>query len=507
MPKIELSEPFLRALLHSIDQGIHAVDRRGVTIFYNDVAAQLDGLAPEEVLGRHLLEVFPSLSGGTSTLLRAIETGRPVYNEQQTFTNFKGHRVTTINSTLPIFLEGELVGALEVSKDITRVRELSEHILDLEAALGSSSRRSARAGGAATAPHAAGGRTASASSGARPGGHARRKSGGNGRAVYTFADLVGEDPAWLSVVEQAQRAARVEANVLVYGETGTGKELIVQSIHNASPRRDGPFIAQNCAALPASLLEGLLFGTVRGSFTGAEDRPGLFELAGGGTLLLDEINSMPLELQAKLLRTLQERVIRRVGDIVERPVDVRVIATTNADPHQAVADGLLRRDLFHRLQVVYLELPPLRARTGDLGLLIDYFLQKHGAAGASVLSAAAMQALRAYDWPGNVRELEHALEGALALAAGGPIDVEHLPPPLSGPSRRWRAASATAGRASGTGLNFRAQAGAVERHLIEEALRHSRGNVSQAARLLAMPRQTLQYRLRKLGLDPAAYAE
>lgn len=475
MPKTELSEPFLRALLHSLDQGIHAVDRRGVTIFYNDIAGQLDGLSPDEVLGRHLLEVFPSLSHGTSTLLRAIDTGRPTYNEQQTFTNFKGHRVTTINSTLPIFLDGELVGALEVSKDITRVRELSEQILDLEAALGGGARRGRRS----------------------------KAQAARGRAVYTFADLIGKDPAWLATVAHAERAARADANILVYGETGTGKELLVQAIHNASPRRSGPFIAQNCAALPAALLEGLLFGTVRGSFTGAEDRPGLFELADGGTLLLDEINSMPLELQPKLLRTLQERVIRRVGDVVERPVDVRVIATTNADPQQAMAEGLLRRDLFHRLQVVYLELPPLRARGADLELLTDHFLRKHAPDRAPRLSPAVVRALQAYAWPGNVRELEHALQGALAVADGDTIEREHLPPPLSGAPRRWVAP--TAGHAASAGLGLREQAGAVERHLIEEALRRCRGNISQAARLLGMPRQTLQYRVRKLGLDPAAF--
>ncbi|BAD39016.1 sigma-54-dependent transcriptional regulator variant [Symbiobacterium thermophilum IAM 14863] len=329
-----------------IDEGIHVVDRNGVTVLYNQQAGQNDGLSPEEVIGRHLLEVFPSLTPATSTLLKVLATGKPIPAHEQTFANYKGQRVTTINSTLPIFHEGELVGAIEVSKDVTRVRELSERVAGLQAALlRPRSRRGAPVGG----------------------------------ARYTFDDLVGDHPAMQRLKEQALRAAATDSPVLVYGETGTGKELLVHAIHAASPRRHRPLVAQNCAALPEGLLESLLFGTARGSFTGAEDRPGLFELADGGTLYLDEINSMQPELQAKLLRVLQDGRIRRLGEATERQVDVRIIASTNEEPAAALASGRLRSDLYYRIAVVALEMPPLRRRASDIPLLTDHFLDKHSA--------------------------------------------------------------------------------------------------------------------------------
>ncbi|HWI66591.1 MAG TPA: sigma 54-interacting transcriptional regulator, partial [Symbiobacteriaceae bacterium] len=230
----------LQALLLNVDEGIHVVDRQGYTVLYNPQAGLNDGLEPDEVKGRHLLEVYPSLNEHTSTLLKVLETGEPIVNQQQTFTNYKGLRVTTINSTWPIRDAGELVGAIEVSKDVTRVRELSEQVVDLRAEL----------------------------LGKRKGPTAARSE-----ARYTVDDLIGAHPNFLVLREQALLAARGGAPVLVYGETGTGKELLVHSLHHASPRSNGPLVTQNCAALPAGLLEGILFGTVRGSFTGAEDRP------------------------------------------------------------------------------------------------------------------------------------------------------------------------------------------------------------------------------------------
>lgn len=469
-----LGEPLLTAILGSIDEGIHAVDPEGITIFYNQVAARLDGLDPEEVVGRHVLEVFPSLTPETSTLLKVLETRRPILHEQQTFTNYKGDRVTTINSTIPVFLGGELVGALEVSKDITAVRELSEKIVDLQAEL--LDRRKGRPRGS------------------QPG------------ATYEFKDLVGRDRSFVAVIEKARLAARSPSPVLVHGETGTGKELLVHAIHKASPRRSGPFIAQNCAAFPESLLEGILFGTVRGSFTGAEDRPGLFELADGGTLFLDEINSMAPELQAKLLRVLQDGRVRRVGDLRERPLDVRVIASTNIHPLQAIEDGLLRRDLFYRLNAVFLELPPLRERRDDLPLLVEHFIGKHGPRLGSPVTGVSPEAARIfseYSWPGNVRELEHAIEGAMNVADGPEILPEHLP--------AYLVREASGGAMPARNLAREAPEGSIrqslieaERQAIQEALERVEGNISHAARLLGLPRQTLQYRLKTLGIAASA---
>ncbi len=480
-------EAMLRALLAHLGDGVHVVDRRGTTILYNPQAGKNDGLDPQEVIGRHLLEVFPSLDHQTSTILKVLETGQPILNQQQTFTNYKGMRVTTINSTWPIYDSGELVGAIEISRDVTRVRELSEQLADLRAELLLKQK-------------------------GRP--------GGRSEARYTLEDLIGEHQGFRAVKDQALRAARGDSPVLVYGETGTGKELLVHGIHEASQRRTGPLVTQNCAALPEGLLEGILFGTTRGSFTGAEDRPGLFELADGGTLYLDEINSMDLSLQAKLLRVLQDGRVRRVGDVKEREVDVRVIASTNEDPLVAVRERRLRQDLYYRINVVYLELPPLRERASDIPLLVEHFIHKHRAltgARAHKLSSRVARFFQAYSWPGNVRELEHAIEAALQLASGDAIELEALPVHLQ------RAAASVIGegpeeeapeaepedlteekspprRVRVDPTRLRGTLAEVERETVQAALEECGWNISRTARRLGIPRQTLQYRMKVLGL-------
>lgn len=469
----------LNAVLSVIDEGIHVVDENGITVLYNQQAGQFDGLSPEEVIGRHLLEVFPSLTPATSTLLKVLATGKPIPAHEQTFANYKGQRVTTINSTLPIFHEGRLVGAIEVSKDVTRVRELSERVAGLQAAL--------------LKPRS-------------------RKGAPVGGARYTFDDLVGEHPTMVRLKEQARRAVATNSPILVYGETGTGKELLVHAIHAASPRRNRPLVAQNCAALPEGLLESLLFGTARGSFTGAEDRPGLFELADGGTLYLDEINSMQPELQAKLLRVLQDGRIRRLGESTERQVDVRIIASTNEDPAAALASGRLRRDLYYRLAVVTLELPPLRERASDIPLLTRHFLDKHSARlglPRRPLSPEVERFFQRHSWPGNVRELEHAIEAALQLASGPQIEMSDLPAPLQRAAAEWGKREAEAGTAApvsgedgpaASPRELRHRLASLEREAVRQALEAAGWNLTRAARLLGMPRQTLQYRIKVLGL-------
>ena len=473
----------LSTILDCVDEGIHIVDADGRTIFYNSAAGKLDGLQCGEVLGRHVLEVFPSLSASTSTLLNVVRTGVPILNQQQTFTNFKGHRVTTINSTVPIVVDGAVVAAVEVSRDITQVKRMSEKIVDLQREL------------------------LGKKDGVNDAGHAER--------LYTFDDIIGQDPRMVRLKALAQKAARTSSSVLVYGETGTGKELLVQAIHTASQRRKGPFVAQNCAAVPESLLEGLLFGTTRGGFTGARDRPGLFELAHGGTLYLDEVNSMPLGLQAKLLRAIQEKAVMRLGDTRLRKVDVRIIASTSTEPSEAVRRRELRSDLYYRLNVVSLAIPPLRERRGDIPILADHFIARFNKAmGTSVerLDGEAMAACMAYDWPGNVRELEHAIEGAMNVVDGPAIGLEHLPPSVASAWRGLHFGSAADRDPLGDrgGLHDRRRGSPVplkhdlverERSVVAEALKANGGNISRTAKALGLPRQTLQYRIRVLGLQ------
>lgn len=502
------AEAILRTLTAHLDEGIHVVDRRGVTVLYSRQAGGNDGLEPEEVVGRHLLEVFPSLTAETSTLLRVLATGKPVRQQEQSFRNYKGVLVTTVNATWPVYNDqGELVGAVEIAKDVTRVRQLSEQVVDLQAELIGRRRRGRRQAG----PPPEG----------RSDGHAEAHQPAHG-ARYTLADLVGSHPQMMRLKQQALQAARGDAPVLVYGETGTGKELLVHGIHGASPRAEGPLVAQNCAALPEGLLEGILFGTVKGSFTGAEDRPGLFELADGGTLYLDEVNSMDPNLQAKLLRVLQDGRIRRVGDTRERVVDVRVIASSNEDPQAAVEGGRLRRDLYFRLCVVSLEISPLRERRSDIPVLVEHFLAKHTVRlGAPVtgLSPAVAQFFQQYHWPGNVRELEHAVEAGLHMAAGPRLELADLPGHLQRAAAGYGVGAGTSGGialnpSSGTASDPLGAAGelgrrrghlrgalaAAEREMLLGALQEAGWNLSRAARALGIPRQTLHYRMRALGL-------
>ncbi|MGG4461023.1 sigma 54-interacting transcriptional regulator [Brevibacillus porteri] len=462
----------LQAILGAIDEGIHVVDANGITIFYNHVAAKLDGLTSEEVLGKPLLEVFPSLDRQSSTLLRVIDSGESIYNQTQTYKNWKGMRVETINTTLPVRVGKRLVGAVEVAKDIGKLKELSERLVDLQAQI------------------------------SKP----KRTKRSVDETTFHFEDILTMSEKMKRLKERARKAARTTSPVLIYGETGTGKELFVQSIHHASVRSSKPFIAQNCAALPAALLESLLFGTTKGSFTGADDRPGLFELADGGTLFLDELNSMPLDLQAKLLRVLQDGQIRRIGGSQSTKVDVRVIAAVNEVPQSLVERGIMRTDLYYRINVVSFELPPLRERREDVDMLIDHFLQKFNRIfGMNVrgISGEVASLFAAYDWPGNVRELEHVIEAAMNMVESDIILLDHLPAHLleRSPSEK-NEAPISAQLLSKEGCTLPEILREVEEKVIKDAMQQTDGNVLRAAKLLGIPRQTLQYKLSQRMIPP-----
>ncbi len=317
--------------------------------------------------------------------------------------------------------------------------------------------------------------------------------------------ILGRSPAILATLAKVSRLAQAPGTtVLITGESGTGKELVARAIHDADPNRSGGFVAVNCAALTESLLESELFGYEAGSFTGGREggREGLFEAADGGTLFLDEVAELELPLQAKLLRALQERRIRRVGGIEDRAIDIRVVASTHRDLRVAVGRGAFREDLFYRLQVAPIHLPPLRERGDDVLLLAEHYLRHFAqqmARHVDGLSAGAARALMAYDWPGNVRELRNVMEYAAILCTEGEVDAAHLNIPIAGA----RATPRTTDDATPAELVRRLpdrRLEAVERTVIEAALDESHGNVSAAARALGIHRQTLYAKLRAHGL-------
>lgn len=458
----DLTKEVLSAILKSIDEGIHVVNTKGETIFYNEVAAKHDGMKVEEVLGKPLLTIFPSLTENSSTLLKVIKTQAPIYNQTQVYKNVHGRQIDTINTTLPIMIDGKMIGAVEIAKDYSKMKLLAEHLLDLQKNLTKSQ---------------------------------SKKSSKN--VYYTLEDLLTVNPDFLRMKEEARRLAKSNSPILVYGESGTGKEILVQGIHHESPRANGPFIAQNCAAIPESLLESILFGTSKGSFTGAVERKGLFELADGGTLFLDELHTMPIELQAKLLRVLEDGMVRRVGGTENSLVDVRIIAAMNLHPVKALQEQKLREDLFYRLNVFTFSLAPLRERPEDIPLLIHFFLQSFNRTlnkSIEGIHSTLEDFFRQHPWPGNVRELKHTIEYMMNVCESSTLEIKDLPVMFK---QSFAISKKTLPKERPSPLKIKM--GNLELKLIEDALKETKGNVNQAAKLLEIPRQTLQYKLKKFN--------
>ncbi len=476
MNRMENRQDWFDQILGNMEEAVHVLDCDGITVYYNRAASEMDGLNPCEVVGKHVLQVYPSLTLETSSLLQVLSTGKPILNQQQTIVSRTGKTATILYSTYPLFQNGVLAGAFDMCRDITKIKELAERVTELQAEL----------------------------LGVRRVGRSKNIENETGcLARYNFNDIMGSHESIVKLKVLGQRVAATSSPVLVLGETGVGKELLVQSIHNASPRKNKPFVAQNCAAFPPTLLESILFGTVKGSFTGAEDRPGLFELADGGTLFLDEMNSMPMELQSKLLRVLQDGTIRRVGESSLRQVDTRVIACTNVEPEEAVRNKELRVDLYYRLNVVSLKVPPLRERRSDVPQLVRHFIKLYNARlerNVLHVSEEVQRIFADYPWPGNVRELQHAVEHAMNVVSGRTMELEHLPERL----RNYRTPALSGVNAPGisteTCSNLPELLRNVEKQALIQALEQCGGNVSKAANCLGIPRQTIQYKLRIHGL-------
>ena len=314
----------------------------------------------------------------------------------------------------------------------------------------------------------------------------------------TFPPLIGEHPLIQRIGQLIKKVAPTEATILIMGESGTGKELVARAVHALSPRADRPFIPVNCGAIPAELLESEMFGHERGAFTGAVgQRAGMFQLANNGTIFLDEVGEMSPTLQVKLLRVLQDREVRPVGGDRSTRIDLRVVAASNKDLAAEVDAGRFREDLFYRLQVIPIVMPPLRDRRSDIPLLITHFLRRQNEkrAGTPIaISDEAMVHLWEYDWPGNVRELENLLERLVILCEEDRIELQHLPPQIRSLISEKKIPRPTLGD---HGIDFNTAVEEFENRLIEEALRRTKGNKQAAARLLGLKRTTLVAKLRR----------
>lgn len=361
--------------------GILVVNREGI-IEYHRIPLN-SYWCSQDTVGRHILELYPELDGESSTILTALRTGRASYNVLQDINNHRGERVLLESTTIPIVVDGRVECVVDSSK---------YHTIDQ-----------------------------------------RVIRGGEGGGLSTLDRMLTEDPAMLALKSRIRDVAGLDSSVLIYGETGTGKELVAESLHSEGGRA-GPFVSQNCAAIPATLLESLFFGTEKGSYTGALTRKGLLEEADGGTLFLDEINSLPLALQGKLLRVLESHKSKRLGAVSEREIDFRLLAATNQDLKTCVEKGSFRADLYYRLNVIPLEIPPLRNRREDIIPLalffLDHFCKKYGR--TKVFTKGVFNQMMCYDWPGNVRELKNVVERLLITSSVGTMEIRQVPENLLG---------------------------------------------------------------------------
>lgn len=411
-----------------------------------------------ETVGMHILELYPDLTEETSTILQTLKSGQARYDERQIITNFKGDNVDVITTTLPIYNKGELIGAMAESvfydQYKTNYNRMPKHR----------------------------------------------------DTLYGLEDIITVNPIMNSLKNRCRYIASSDSPVLLYGETGTGKELFAQSLHSGSNRSQKPFISQNCAAIPQALLEGIFFGTEKGSFTGADTRKGLFEMADGGTLFLDEINSMDIGLQAKLLKVIEEQKVRRIGGYKDIYFNTRIICAMNQNPTDLLNAGKIREDLFYRISVVRIDILPLRERKEDIEVLTDYFINYFNRKmnkSITGVSELVKMTFENYDWMGNVRELKNTLESAFNVARTNTINMTDLPPPLLYFGEKHDSpafyASADAG-AVNFGIPLAEHLAQYEKNLICAAIAQS-ANISEAAKLLKLSRQSLSYKIEKYAIS------
>lgn len=443
--------------------GIVVTNKFGYIEFYKNFRPELNKLKESDVLHKHILDVYPGLTEETSSVMRVLSTGRPISNEFQVLKTYKGQSINAINTTLPIRQNDEIIGAVDVSRYIDSPFERQDIVLSIK----------------------------------------DNVTSGN---LYSVDDIITSSREMEIIKERIPMIADTDSSVLIYGETGTGKELVAQSIHTSSKRRNKRFISQNCAAIPANLLESILFGTVKGSYTGAENKPGLFEIANGGTLFLDEINSMEKSVQAKILKAIEEKQVVRLGGYEPIKTDVKIVSAINQDPIKCVEEGRIRSDLFYRLSVVQINVPPLRERQKDLFYLTDHFIKEFNKLmGREILGLVeeAESIFRAYSWPGNVRELKNVIEGAFNIASGRFIKASDLPAYIkqnvSGSQSRNLLAGDTETEMFIPG-NLEEAMRNYEREIISRALQMTDSYV-EAAELLGITKQNLNYKMNKLGIE------
>lgn len=496
---VNLGPNTISSILDDFHEGVVITDNSGTILYYNSAMGQIDQIPPDTAIGKKIVDIY-DLTQEQSTTMRCLKHRAAIYNEPMFYRTRLGKITSSISNVYPIFNNNSLIGAISFTKDYHMVEKIFSTKLPQKI-------------------------------------QANEKKNGT---RYTFDDIIGRDSDLADCVRIAQMAAESPSPVLIVGETGTGKELFAQSIHNFSTYNKQLFVPINCAAIPENLLEGILFGTSKGAFTGAIDKAGLFEQANDGTLFLDELNAMPVSLQTKLLRVIQEKKVRRLGSNEEISLNLKIISSVNQDPYDEINRGNLRLDLFYRLGVVMLQIPPLRQRSNDIDKLLEHFLKKFNKQlkrNVSTISTDMTRLLYSHKWPGNIRELEHVLEGCMNLV-GSEVYLEKKHLPLYFHSSSSQSLSSTQQEITGppihddplppisagkqiddfisthnslNQLSLKSLEDAhqkLEKRTIETALFTSKGNVAKAVKMLGLSSpQALQYKMKKHKLLRSSYLQ
>ena len=458
MDKLNPNDIDIHRVLSSMHEGVVISDTTGKVWFFNETQAKMDDMDPEDAIGKKITDIY-QLTDNTSPIMKCLKSGKAIMNETLMYRTRLGKVANIISNAYPLYKSGKLIGAINFSKDYQLLEKTIVRNQD--------------------SPQ-------------------KKKTGNSAR--FHFSDIIGSDPDIRNAVRIAMMSSNSPSSIMIYGETGTGKELFAQSIHNHSSRKKKPFIPVNCAAIPENLLEGILFGTSKGAFTGAINKSGLFEMANGGTIFLDELDSMPLTLQAKLLRVIQEKKVRKLGSLKEIDLDVKILSSVGQPPLEIIQKGALRMDLFYRIGVVFIMLPPLRERKSEVKELIRYFIEKYNQAlnvQVSNVSKNVFDLFKRYHWPGNVRELQHIIEASMNMVAGGrTIRLEHLPPHIFSFAKR-RVPPITKQDLHKMSSGLVKNQAASEKQMICNALKNNFGNAAKAARSLGVSPQSFHYKLKK----------
>ncbi len=468
---LENENRLLHSIIDVVSDGVYAVSVDGTILICNKAHKKIDGTTHDHVVGKKDVDIY-FLELENFQRYAVTKNPEPLLDQYMTYTTITGRKVDIVYNSYPFFQNDKLSAIISIGRDKPSINEL------ITTALNSF--------------------------------NSKKTNKITNGTLYTFEDIIGNSAASQRTLKQARKVAQNQSTVMIVGETGTGKELFAQGIHTASTYSSRPFIAVNCAAIPETLMESLMLGTVKGAFSGALDTPGFFEQAENGTLFLDEINSLSVPLQAKLLRLLQDKKVRRLGDNKERQISCRIISATNQDLFIMARNGSFREDLLYRLTPIILDIPPLRERVEDIPLLAKEFVSRFNdslAMNIRIIAQDLMQLFSYYRWPGNIRELEHVIESAMSMAESTEaiLSDEHLPRII-----KKRLVSDQ----KSTGLsNMEATANQpitelvrqYEKQTIENALILSNGNVSQCAIQLGITRQNLHYHLRRLGIKSVFY--